>query len=268
MMKAKDVLLWPENVVADTLELDDPNDNILLDDQLAASIARSERPPLLRIWQHSAPDGLVVSRRDVATQAGQWAREQLAVEGCPVFVRSTGGTAVPHGRGMLNLSLLFPRVAHPGATTDAYYRLLCQPLLDWLNELGGRGEIGDLPGSYCDGHYNVLLGGRKLVGTAQTWKGGLAGISTHKPGYIVAHACISVYIEVPRAIANINRFYELSHQSFRALPETAVSLHEAWETVHSQEREEVMAVAKRSLLESCQQFILKMNEAKQSGVQL
>ncbi len=92
--------------------------------------------------------------------------EQLATEGWPVFVRDSGGTARAPRAGILNLSLLLPRT-----TTDLghYYHLLGAPLLALLGEYGLTGNSDFVPGSFCDGQYNLVIGGRKVTGTAQRW---------------------------------------------------------------------------------------------------
>ncbi len=72
-----------------------------------------------------------------------------------MHVRDSGGTAVPHGAGILNLSLLLPRT-----TTNLahYYRLLGAPLLTLLAEYGLEGSYDFVPGSFCDGQYNLVMG--------------------------------------------------------------------------------------------------------------
>ncbi|SIS57870.1 lipoate--protein ligase family protein [Alicyclobacillus vulcanalis] len=220
--------LWPREVELSVEEVDaSPLANILRDDELGKQVAVRERLPVVRVWRHLPVTGLVVSRRDVAGEAGQAAMARMAAEGWPLFVRSTGGTAVPHGEGMLNLSLIFPRHAE-GATTDRYYRMLCQPLVEWLQRLGLCAEMTDVPGSYCDGNYNVAIRGRKIVGTAQAWRGGLAGMASRYPGYVLAHGCISVSPDLDAAIAAIQRFYRYAgRDDLRIERDKATTLTEA-----------------------------------------
>ncbi|MBX6351884.1 MAG: ligase [Thermoflavifilum sp.] len=182
-------------------------------------------PPLIRLWRAAHAPGIGVSRKDVAHPAGEAARRQLMEEGLSVVVRDTGGTAVPQGDGVLHVSYIFPR-PRARATTDTFYRLLCGPMVDWLQTLGLMAGTGALPGSYCDGTYNVLVSGRKLVGTAQAWRGGLAGLSSRHPGYVLVHACITVTADMATMSGWINRFYMLSGQSYRVDPALAVTLDE------------------------------------------
>ncbi|WDL95870.1 lipoate--protein ligase family protein [Alicyclobacillus sp. ALC3] len=199
--------------------------NMDLEDEYAMEVASGHRPPLLRLWSGGNVRAIGVSRKDIQKPAGQRAAAQLAEAGCNVFVRRTGGTAVPQGPGVLLVSLMLPRLPLH-ATTDDYYRMLCDLLASWLDGYGLRATTGSLPGSYCDGNYNVLVGGRKLVGTAQAWRGGLAGTASNRPGYVLAHACVPIAIDMADASACINQFYAWSQADYRVDPSTAVSLRD------------------------------------------
>lgn len=196
-----------------------------LDIRLGEAIATGERPPLVRIWRAGFAWGIGVSRKDVVSPAGRIAADTLEREGCSVVVRATGGTAVPQGEGVICVSCIVPRQVDAG-TTDSFYRALCLPLIQWLRSYGLNPDTGALPGSYCDGSYNILVDGQKLVGTAQAWKGGLAGIKSARPGYIIAHACLPVDIDLAKAVATINRFYELAGDTYRVNPDTATTLRQ------------------------------------------
>ncbi|MCL6592942.1 MAG: ligase [Alicyclobacillus sp.] len=214
--------LWPQNV--EVVWFEDPDDqaNTDVDAALGEAVGRGDRPPVVRVWRSARRLGIGVSRKDVATPAGQQAAEQLRALGLTVVVRQTGGTAVPQGPGVVNVSYIFPRPA--AATTDAYFRLLCAPLMAWLATWDLAAETGPLPGSYCDGQYNILVNGQKLVGTAQAWRGGLAGVQSTRPGYILAHACLVVDADMAVCCEHINRFYEWAGQDYRVMPETATTL--------------------------------------------
>ncbi|MDQ0189155.1 ligase [Alicyclobacillus cycloheptanicus] len=199
--------------------------NTDLDETLAAEVARENRLPLIRLWSGGDRIGIGVSRRDVQKPAGEAAARALQSAGCDVVVRRTGGTAVPQGPGVLHASFILPR-RPVAATTDDYYRLVCDPLIQWLASYGLEGTTGELPGSYCDGTYNVLVQGKKLIGTAQAWRGGLAGLASHRPGYILAHACITVDVDIQQASDHINRFYALAGDPYRVNPDVAVTLSE------------------------------------------
>lgn len=197
--------------------------NANLDDILGQEVATGARPPLIRLWRSGFAEGLSVSRKDVAGELGQRAATMLRERGLDVVVRQTGGTAVPQGEGVFHVSWLLPR-SRASVTTDAYFRLLCQPVLDWLAAYGIAASTGSLAGSYCDGSYNILAAGRKLAGTAQAWKGGLAGLTSRYPGYVVAHACIATAIDIDRATGWINAFYAAADNPYQVQPDTTTSL--------------------------------------------
>ncbi|WP_421193847.1 lipoyl protein ligase domain-containing protein [Aeromonas enteropelogenes] len=173
---------------------------------------------MAHLWQ--APQCLIVTRKDTRLPHYQSACAQLAAEGWPVFVRDSGGTAVPHGAGILNLSLLLPRT-----TTDLahYYRLLGAPLLSLLAQYGLEGSYDFVPGSFCDGQYNLVIGGRKITGTAQRW---LAPGQDHG-GAVLAQAMLLVAGNVDEGTRMASRFYELAGGELRFLPGTSTTLAQA-----------------------------------------
>jgi lipoate-protein ligase A len=171
--------------------------------------------PRAHLWQ--APQCLIVTRKDTRLPRYAAACEQLAAEGWPVHVRDSGGTAVPHGAGILNLSLLLPRT-----TTDLahYYRLLGAPLLALLGEYGLEGNYDFVPGSFCDGQYNLVIGGRKITGTAQRW---LAPGQDHG-GAVLAQAMLLVAGDVDEGTRMASRFYALAGAELRFAPGTSTTL--------------------------------------------
>lgn len=208
--------------------LDEPGHqqaNMDREDEYAREVASGRRPALLRLWSGGSVRAIGVSRKDVQKEAAKRAVERLSAAGCNVFVRRTGGTAVPQGPGVLLVSLMLPR-RPVVATTDDYYRMLCDLLVHWLGEYGLRATTGSLPGSYCDGNYNVLVDGQKLVGTAQAWRGGLAGTASSRPGYVLAHACVPIAVDMAEASQCINQFYAWSEEDYRVNRAAAASLRD------------------------------------------
>lgn len=126
-----------------------------------------------------------------------------------MVVRSSGGTAVPHMAGMLNLSIAFPRATAPNLSIEEVYMALCAPIQLALRTLGIQTELGEVPGSFCDGRFNVVSSARKLAGTAQTWRQGLAGVPSSR-GHVLAHATLHVNPDIRTATNVVNRFYELA----------------------------------------------------------
>ncbi|MCS3458228.1 lipoyl protein ligase domain-containing protein [Aeromonas sp. BIGb0445] len=197
------------------LPTDHTPDQILAEEQGWLRDCARDGQPRAHLWQ--APQCLIVTRKDTLLPRYQAACEQLAREGWPVHVRDSGGTAVPHGPGILNLSLLLPRTA---ADLAHYYRLLGAPLLALLGEHGLEGSYDFVPGSFCDGQYNLVIEGRKVTGTAQRW---LAPGQDHG-GAVLAQAMLLVAGDVDEGTRMASRFYELAGGELRFLPDTSTTL--------------------------------------------
>ncbi|WP_323941710.1 lipoyl protein ligase domain-containing protein [Aeromonas hydrophila] len=217
-------------------------DQTLAEEQCWLRECAHDRQPRAHLWQ--APQCLIVTRKDIRLPRYQAACEQLAVEGWPVHVRDSGGTAVPHGAGILNLSLMLPRT-----TTDLahYYRLLGAPLLALLGEYGLAGSYDFVPGSFCDGQYNLVIGGRKVTGTAQRW---LAPGQDHQ-GAVLAQAMLLVAGNVDEGTRMASRFYELAGGELRFLPATSTTIAQAiaWQGSEGELVEKVREQLKQGLTE-------------------
>ncbi|MDX2127190.1 MAG: protein ligase [Aeromonas hydrophila] len=217
-------------------------DQILAEEQHWLRECAHDGQPRAHLWQ--APQCLIVTRKDTRLPRYQTACEQLAAEGWPVHVRDSGGTAVPHGAGILNLSLMLPRT-----TTDLahYYRLLGAPLLALLGEYGLAGSYDFVPGSFCDGQYNLVIGGRKVTGTAQRW---LAPGQDHQ-GAVLAQAMLLVAGNVDEGTRMASRFYELAGGELRFLPATSTTIAQAiaWQGSEGELVEKVREQLKQGLTE-------------------
>jgi octanoyl-[GcvH]:protein N-octanoyltransferase len=196
---------------------DSPDQTLAQEQQWLRHCARSGEV-FAHLWQ--APQCLIVTRKDMRLPRYQAACAQLAAEGWPVHVRDSGGTAVPHGAGILNLSLLLPRT-----TTDLghYYQLLGAPLLALLGEYDLESGYDFVPGSFCDGQYNLVIEGRKITGTAQRW---LAPGQDHQ-GAVLAQAMLLVAGDVDEGTRMASRFYELAGGELRFSPGTSTTLAHA-----------------------------------------
>ncbi|EGK08850.1 hypothetical protein HMPREF9374_3188 [Desmospora sp. 8437] len=194
-----------------------------MEEAIGESVARGEAPATVRIWQ--GPRALVVAKKDLRTwQAVKAARMMKEVD-WPVYVRQSGGTAVPHGPGTLNLSLFLPRPKEMKWNIDDIYRLLGAPLIRMLERsFGLEPYFGEVPGSFCDGRYNVVVRGKKIVGTSQIWKGGPAGLMSKRPGYILAHATLLTWIDREQAVSALNAFYEMAEGTRPVYIDTVATL--------------------------------------------
>ncbi len=178
----------------------DPETSIRFDENLLRQVGRGEIGPCLCI--KTEPRCLVVTRREARMKNFAQASATLGAEGWPVVVRSSGGSCVPQGPGMLNLSVIHPSIK--GWTLEDGYLLLCELLGQLLASYGIEAETGEVPGSFCDGRFNLQIGGKKLVGTAQRWTGG-----NREQAAVLAHACLLVDLDLPEVTARINQLYSL-----------------------------------------------------------
>ena len=123
------------------------------------AMRRGEADPIHYVWvPHRS---LSLSRREAARlDLSRFSDE-------PIGIRGTGGTAVPQGPGTANITLFTRHETPPGIT--GFYHEMCAALMEGFASLGLATTIGARPGSFCDGDYNLLYEGRKLVGTAQRW---------------------------------------------------------------------------------------------------
>jgi len=148
------------------------------------------------LW--TAPTGIVVPRRYAALPG--WAAAAADARHGEVQVRASGGGLVPQGPGLWNLSLAWPAPGAMPTGTDAIYRDLCAALTAALARLGVDAAPQPVAGSFCDGRYNLAVGGRKLVGTAQAWRR-VGGVPM-----VLAHAVIVVDSDPVALTARANAF--------------------------------------------------------------
>ncbi len=184
--------------------------------KLLLQVGSGASEPVLCLTRH--PQSLVITRRESRMENFAAARQILAAEGWPVAIRSSGGSCVPQGPGMLNLSLIFPR--HKAWTLDQGYQLICAIFGQLLDSYGISAATGDVPGSFCDGRYNLQVEGKKLLGTAQRWAGG-----NRKQAAILIHGCLLVDLDLEAATAAVNRFYRLCNQPQRFKADACTSLN-------------------------------------------
>jgi len=197
--------------------ISDPETSISFDQELLAQVGRGDLGPCVCI--KTEPQSLVVTRRESRMENFAQARASMAAESWPVVIRSSGGSCVPQGKGMLNLSIIHPRVK--GWRLEDGYLLLCELLTRLLASYGIESGTGEVPGSFCDGRYNLQIGGKKLVGTAQRWAGG-----RRKQAAVLAHACLLVDLDLPEVTERINQLYRLCNNPLQFKPAACTTLRD------------------------------------------
>jgi len=193
------------------------------DPQLLEAVRAGTAPPTARIWENSR---CLVAARSERNLAGlEAARRDLAARGCPLLVRESGGTAVPHAPGILHLSLAFRPPERPVCTLESVYGALGLPLLRTLERVGLAAAFGDAPGSFCDGRFNLLVGDRKVAGTAQRWRA-RPGATAPGRGAILAHALLLVRGDVREWTDVVNAFYAAAGAPRNHDPRASVTITE------------------------------------------
>ena len=138
---------------------------------LLAQVHAGEIDCALLLWRPQDA-ALVMPRRLERLEGFARAAASCAELGWPVALRDTGGEPVPQSPAVLNVALAWavPVGEDEHKRIENAYLRLCDPLCDWLLELGLAPDLGAVDGAFCDGRFNVNLAGRKLVGTAQRWR--------------------------------------------------------------------------------------------------
>lgn len=153
----------------------------------------------MSIWM-SGEESLVVPRSVLGRSS--FTKAVYAV-GWPVEPRQTGGGVTPQGPGILNVSLgaRFPHNLRP--SFEDSYELICGPLISELASLGISATTTSVDGAFCDGRFNVVVGGKKLAGTAQRR---LYANDTVRSLIVFVHALVLVDVGIDDLIHRVNRF--------------------------------------------------------------
>ncbi|EXL02665.1 lipoate--protein ligase family protein [Aquamicrobium defluvii] len=170
-----------------------------------AMLASADGSPGLtwKLWQ--TEPCIVVPRSHVNRSGFEPAAAASAARGWPVHTRDTGGGAVVQGSGVVNLSMVFSIGAALRDRIGTSYRILCEPVMTMLRHRGIHGAYRAIRGTMCDGIYNIVVGNRKLVGTAQRWR----YLGRERPGEhaVLAHLVMFVDLDHVQAAEAINALY-------------------------------------------------------------
>ena len=189
---------------------------------LAQAASRSR--PLAHVW--NGPPGFIVPRSYERRPAWQHACERSAAAGWPVQVRHSGGGLVPQGPGVLNLSLAWRGDPARGEGIDGTYRAFTDQLALALARLDIEARAQAVEGSFCDGRYNLAIGGRKCLGTAQAWRR-IEGVPV-----VLAHAVVIASADEHELTAAANQFEAACGGDLRYRAGALVSLATAWREAH------------------------------------
>ncbi|WP_022951786.1 lipoate--protein ligase family protein [Leucothrix mucor] len=154
----------------------------------------------------SANQCLVVPLKFSHHPAFEDASKASAAAGWPVHVRQTGGGVTPQGPGIINVSLALANSSNTRLSIANGYQLLCQPMITEFKQLGISAYCASVPEAFCDGDYNIVVDGKKMVGTAQRHSR-TKGEVTHQA--VFAHALILYETDFQEVTKQVNRLYSL-----------------------------------------------------------
>jgi lipoate-protein ligase A len=151
--------------------------NMAVDEALLLGLNRGESPPTVRVYSWDPPTVSAGYSQDLERELDLSA---CAGRGFGVVRRPTGGRAVLHP-GALTYAVVGPSGRPPlGATIMETYRAIADALLGSLVELGVRADlerVGNRPSGpgrgarapcfMSSGRFEIVVEGRKLVGSAQ-----------------------------------------------------------------------------------------------------
>ena len=199
-------------------------ENMALDEAIMEAVAAGDSPPTLRFYQW-APPCLSLGKRQPLDGVDLAA---CRADGVDVVRRATGGWAILH-TDELTYSVALrpddPRVS--GAILDTY-RTLSQGLIAGLRFLGADAEMNPvIPGGAQNtsaacfevpSAYEITLGGRKLIGSAQT----------RPAGKVLQHGSLPLHGDIARVACYLTFASERERQSLAThLRERATTVSDA-----------------------------------------
>ena len=197
-------------IVTSDFEPDDSQLAIVRDDRLLEQGGVGDSLPLLRIWRTTK--SIAVPRHFSQIDGFDGAAAVLGSRGWPVVLRSSGGSAMPQGPGIVNVSMVFPFGTSRGI--ESVFQMLTDPLRNFCSSLGFSATVGSVPGSFCDGSYNLVANQRKIAGTAQR----------RKKHAVLAHAALHVDLDLVETCRTINYLNERIGRNERCQPAAATTI--------------------------------------------
>ena len=175
------------------------------------NLLRADEPVSdILFWEsHKA---LAISGRDARLPQAEEAINAVSNSGWPVLTRKSGGSAFPVTSGVLNISILRNYPASVVHDADAKYISLTNWLMKALKPVGLSVSVGSTKNAVCDGRYNLMIDGKKFVGTSQQWHRRSDGSSRH-----LMHCAILVSADTKALVDVVNQFYSIADLNQRSM---------------------------------------------------
>ena len=170
------------------------------EDALYDRIAEAQSAPFsdIHFWQRTK--SLVLPKRWTDKPGFELASAEVEAKGWPIFPRRSGGSCVFHGENVLCVTSVFCIEKQTLGIRDGYIRF-CDLLIDCLSEAYGvEASYGGCPEAPCDGDFNILIGDRKLAGTAMRRR------SRHGKDTFLVHGVIWLSGEMAEPLSVIEGF--------------------------------------------------------------
>ncbi|MCG9700011.1 lipoate--protein ligase [Vibrio natriegens] len=163
------------------------------EDELIAQVQSNQLSQVLLLWQVKSPTLVLPAGRK--WPVSEELKNALDNTGWKLFSRKTGGAPVPQVPGIINLSHIYHWPEDQPYDIKKAYLDLCAILTVFFEQLGVKVDVHATPYSYCDGEYNLNIGGQKVVGTAQR-------VLLKKGGgkVVLSQACILIDANVDKIV--------------------------------------------------------------------
>ncbi|WP_442603541.1 lipoate--protein ligase family protein [Paenibacillus sp. KN14-4R] len=119
---------------------------------------------IVHIWRH--PQAFVMGLKDSRLPNAAVAKGNLERQGYRVAVRNSGGAAVPLDAGVVNVTLITPKLQGNidfRKDFERMYRFIQNALQFWTDGV----NKGEIIGSFCPGDFDLSIGNQKFCGIAQ-----------------------------------------------------------------------------------------------------
>jgi octanoyl-[GcvH]:protein N-octanoyltransferase len=186
--------------IEDLGKLTDVQSQLNREEQTLKLRARDEVKDTLYLWESSP--AIVVTRRDSRMKNFPETKKQFENGGILVCQRLTGGGTCPQGPGIVNLAAIYTQQFEKEPSIVESFHKMCGKMQSSLAGLGIETEIGACEDSFCDGRYNLLAGGKKLIGTSQRW----LSTQDERNIAILFHALVLYQIDPAKTCKMLNEF--------------------------------------------------------------